>query len=242
MADLLDALAAHDDAVGLKRLAAETGLHTSTAHRILGTLVDIGYVERGEGGGYRLGMRLLQLGGRVRLHVDVRREALPIMEALRDAVGETVNLTVRESDEVVYVERVSGVRNMRVELVIGGRAPLHVTAVGKLFLGEDGPEGVERYAARGGLPAFTARSLTSASALREAVETARGCGFARDTEETEEGVACLGAAVRDASGRMVAGLSVSAPAERLQEAWVSPLLEASDRLSRRLGFVAARSS
>lgn len=236
MADLLDALAAEDGAASLKALALETGLHASTAHRILSTLQDIGYVERSRTGEYQLGVRLLQLGNRVRMHMDLRREAIPVMEALRDRVGETVNLTVREGDEVVYIERVSGTRNMRVELVIGGSAPLHVTAVGKLFLAEDVPEAVAAFARRTGLPAYTVASLRDPEALALEVAEARVQGVARDREETETGVACIGAAVRDGQSRMVAGLSISSPAERLREAWQRDLLIASRELSERLGY------
>lgn len=236
MATLLDRLAAANGPVGLKLLSADTGLHASTAHRILNTLLEIGYVERTRAGHYQLGVRLLQLGNRVQMHVDLRREALPVMESLRDLVGETVNLTVREGDEVVYIERVSGTRNMRVELVIGGRAPLHVTAVGKVFLTEQGPRGIAEYAERTGLPPFTDNSLRSLDALREQVHAAANCGYARDEEETEDGVACLGVGVRDGSGRLVAGLSVSAPAERLRDDWIGALQSAGLRLSERLGY------
>lgn len=238
MADLLDALAAEDGAASLKALALETGLHASTAHRILATLQEIGYVERGGNGEYQLGVRLLQLGNRVRMHMDLRREAIPVMESLRDRVGETVNLTVREGDDVVYIERVSGTRNMRVELVIGGRAPLHVTAVGKLFLAEEGAAAVPGFVRRTGLPAYTAASIRDAAQLSVQVEDARLAGYARDRQETETGVACIGAAVRDGQGRMIAGLSISAPAERLNEAWKDDLLAASWRLSERLGYFA----
>ncbi|PWG63203.1 IclR family transcriptional regulator [Spiribacter halobius] len=238
MASLLDRLAAADGPVSLKLLSAETGLHASTAHRILNTLLDIGYVERTRAGHYQLGVRLLQLGNRVQMHVDLRREALPVMESLRDLVGETVNLTVREGDEVVYIERVSGTRNMRVELVIGGRAPLHVTAVGKMFLAEEGAAGVREYIARTGLEPFTANSVTSPDTLMAQVQAAAREGYARDEEETEDGVACLGVAVRDGTGRVVAGLSISAPADRLRTDWVGALQAAGLRLSERLGYYA----
>lgn len=236
MATVLDEMAGHDGPVSLKTIAEGAGLHASTTHRILNTLCSIGYVERTHTGHYQLGVRLLQLGNRVQMHVDLRREALPVMEALRDLVGETVNLTVREGDEMVYIERVSGTRNMRVELVIGGRAPLHVTAVGKLFLAEDGGTAVADYANRTGLPAYTPNSLRSAESLQAAVDRARTLGFARDQEETEEGVACIGVAVRDGSGQAIAGLSISAPAERLRESWIPSLQSAALRLSERLGY------
>ena len=85
----------------------------------------------------------------------MRRVAPPVMEWLRDQVGETVNLSLRDRDEVVYVERVTSSRMMRVEQVVGSRAPLHVTAVGKLFLGEEGDSAVRSYALRTGLPQYT---------------------------------------------------------------------------------------
>ncbi len=235
MASLLDELAGREGSVHLKTLAHAAGLHASTAHRILTTLIDIGYVERTRAGQYQLGVRLLQLGNRVRMHVDLRRDALPVMEALRDLVGETVNLCVREGDDVVYIERVSGTRNMRVELVIGGRAPLHVTAVGKLFLAEEGDDAVAGFAERTGLPPYTPASVRDANRLTELIGLAREQGYSTDRQETESGVACLGVPVRDASGRMVAGLSISAPAERLQETWIPALQAAGARLSERLG-------
>jgi DNA-binding IclR family transcriptional regulator len=239
MAGILDSLAAYDRPVSLKYIAEHTGLHASTAHRILNTLLQVGYAERTGSGRYRLGVKLLQLGNRVQKHVDLRREALPVMEALRNLVGETVNLTVRENDEVVYIERVASTRNMRVELVIGGRAPLHVTAVGKLFLAEDGPEACRAYVARTGLPPLTANSIREGSAFCNLVAEARRLGYARDREETEEGVACIGVPVRDASSRMVAGLSISAPVDRLRETWIPSIQAAGIRLSERLGYYPA---
>ena len=110
-ARLLDGIASNGEIVSLKVLSAETGLHPSTAFRILGSLTAQGFVERTDNGCYRLGIKLLQLGSLVRTGLDVRRVAQPIMELLRDQVGETVNLTVREGEEVVYVERVAADRD-----------------------------------------------------------------------------------------------------------------------------------
>ncbi|MDH5377996.1 MAG: IclR family transcriptional regulator, partial [Gammaproteobacteria bacterium] len=153
--NLLDALASYEGPVSLKFLAADTGLHSSTAFRILSSLICHGVVERTDSGEYRLGSRLLRWGDRVHTRMDIRSEARPIMEWLRDQVGETVNLTMREGDEVVYVERVTGRHAIRVEQVIGSRAPLHVTAVGKLMLAELGEQSVHDYVQRTGLPQFT---------------------------------------------------------------------------------------
>ncbi len=235
---LLDALSQYDQAVSLKYLAADTGLHPTTAFRILGSLITHGLVEKDKSGDYRLGTRLLGWAEKVRGRMDIRAEARPIMEWLRDQVGETVNLTVREGDEVVYVERVTGSRAIRVEQVIGSRAPLHVTAVGKLMLADLGGQACHDYAKRTKLPKFTDNTLVTQKALVAEVESAQANGYALDNEEAELGVGCIGVVIRDAGGSVVAGLSISAPIERRQNAWIDWVKEAGERISRRLGYQA----
>lgn len=237
VAALLDVLARSPEPQALKSISADTGLHPSTAYRILDALTVHGLVERTDNSQYRLGIKLLRLGNRVRKDVDLLREARPIMDALRSQLGETVNLTVREGDEVVYVERAVPTRMMRVEQLIGSRAPLHVTAVGKLFLAEDGEKACKQYAKRTGLPRYTANTITQTDRLWSEARTCGGDGYAFDNEEAELGVACIGVPVRDGEARMIAGLSVSAPRERLQKNWITHVQEAGMELSARLGYV-----
>jgi DNA-binding IclR family transcriptional regulator len=235
VAALLDALARSPEPQSLKLLSAETGLHPSTAYRILDALTTHALVARTDSGRYRLGSKLLRLGGQVQENVDLLRTAKPVMEALRSELGETVNLTVREGDEVVYVERAVPARMMRVEQVIGSRAPLHVTAVGKLFLAEAGEMACRQYAKRSGLPRYTPNTLTQVGRLWSQVQEAQEAGYALDNEEAELGVACIGVAIRDANGKMVAGLSVSAPRERRQKRWIPLVQKAGEEISARLG-------
>ena len=137
MMSVLDALAGHPDPVSLKQLAAETGLHPSTTHRILAAMAQSGFVERGEPGTYRLGIRLLELGNVVRSRLNIRDAAMPLMQKLHKQIGESVNLGTRQGDEIIYVERTSSGRSsVKVVHLIGARAPLHVTSVGKLYLAE----------------------------------------------------------------------------------------------------------
>lgn len=237
---LMDAIASQEEeAVSLKILSAETGLHPSTALRILSSLADIGFVRRTDSGRYSLGVKLRQLGCQVRVNADLRVEAKAIMEWLRDEVGETVNLTVREGDEVIYVDRSTVSRMMKVEQVIGSRAPLHVTAVGKLMLGEDGDVETEEYATRTGLPEYTSNTLTSLASLKANIAEGMQLGFARDDEEAELGVGCLGVLIHDMKGKPVAGLSISAPMERRRDEWIPLLMKAGKRLSERLGYIEA---
>jgi DNA-binding IclR family transcriptional regulator len=240
MMKLLDVLA---DSVSLKILAGKAGLHPSTAHRILTALVRDRMVERVEQGSYRLGMRLLELGNLVKSRISVREHALPFMRELHAQIGEAVNLSVRRDDEIVYIERTSSGRSlMRVVNIIGARAPLHITAVGKLFLLDDGTDGVKAYAERTGLPGYTKNTIQGLPALEKELDKVRRQGFALDNEEAELGVRCIGAGVRDDTGALIAGLSVSAPAERMKPAWASLVKETAERISRAIGYRDARAA
>ncbi|HWQ38717.1 MAG TPA: IclR family transcriptional regulator [Burkholderiales bacterium] len=237
MMDLLDALSRSGEPVNLKRLANVTGLHPSTAHRILNVLVEYRMVDRIEPGTYRLGIRLLELGNLVKSRINVRAEALPYMRQLHQELHETVNLSVRQGDEMVYVERIHSDRAaMRVVHLIGARAPLHITAVGKIFLLQDGPEKLQEYAARTGLPVFTKNTIRDTLALAKELERIRKLGYALDNEEAEKGVSCIGAGIHDDEGRLVAGLSVSAPSNRLDKAWGPRVKEVADLISRAIGY------
>ena len=145
---LLDALAAQPDPVTLKELSATTGLHASTAHRILNDLVVGRYVERVDNGLYQLGMRLLELGSLVKGRLNVREAAVSAMRSLHKLTGQTINLSVQQGDEIVYIERAWSERSgMQVVRAIGGRAPLHLTSTGKLFLSTGDTRQVRAYAA-----------------------------------------------------------------------------------------------
>lgn len=231
---LLDAIASQGGSASLKIVSAETGLHPSTAFRILASLSEIGLIDRDSRGFYLLGPKLRQLATLIPMDFDLRTCALPVMEALRNRVGETVNLTVRSGDEIIYIERATSNRMMRVEQIIGSRAPLHITAVGKLMLGESGEQGVSEYAERTGLPAFTPNTLTQVNRLIGEIEQCRKQGFAYDNEEAETGVGCLGVLLRDGTGNAVGGLSISSPIERRSDEWIPYLIEAGEQLSQQI--------
>ena len=241
MMQLLNVLSQHPLPATLKQLATATDLHPSTAHRILGVMVDNRLVDRIEPGTYRLGIRLVELGSLVKSRISVRQEALPHMQELHRALGETVNLSVRRNDEVVYIERTAeGNTMMRVVQIIGAHAPLHITAVGKIFLAADTPQRVADYAARTKLPRYTDNTLTDAQALARELEDIRNRRYAFDNEEAERGVCCVGAGIYNDEGQLVAGLSVSAPTERFRKTWAEPVRQAAERISRAVGHQVPR--
>ncbi|MCK6406887.1 MAG: IclR family transcriptional regulator [Rhodocyclaceae bacterium] len=241
MKALLDVLADSPEPVALKHLALATGLHPSTAHRILAAMTGSRIVERHDAGTYRLGIRLLELGNLVKSRLNIRDVAAPFMQQLHESIGEAINLGIRHEDEIVYIERTSSGRSLvRVVYLVGGRAPLHLTSVGKLFLAEDAPESVRAYAKRTGLPGKTSTSLTSLTALEKELEKIRRHAVAFDNEEAEVGLKCVAAPIRDDEGKLIAGLSVSAPVDRHRPDWLQQVRETADEISHALGYVKPR--
>jgi DNA-binding IclR family transcriptional regulator len=243
MMSLLDVLSEHPDPVPLKLLAAQTGLHPSTAHRILAAMAQSGFVERSDNGMYRLGIRLLELGALVKSRISLRETAMSAMLELHQKTGESVNLGIRDGDQIVYVERTSSGRSsVRVVHIVGARAPLHTTATGKLFLVEEGAQRVREYARRTGLPGSTSASITELGALEKELDRVRRHQVAFDLDEVENGVRCIAAGIRDDSGALIAGLSLSTPAERFNPDWAPLVRETADSISRALGYIAPKSA
>jgi DNA-binding IclR family transcriptional regulator len=182
-------------------------------------------------------MRLLELGNLVKSRLNVRDAALLPMRDLHKLIQQPVNLSVRQGDEIIYVERAYSERSgMQVVRAIGGRAPLHLTSVGKLFLAADDPLRVRAYATRTGLTGHTKNSLTQLPILERDLSKVRQYGVARDNEELELGVRCMAAGIYDDQGKLVAGLSISSPAERLEEAWLPKLQHTANDISSSLGY------
>jgi len=237
MFQLIDVLASKEESVSLKEISERTGLHPSTAHRILNDLTIGRFVDRPESGSYRLGMRLLELGNLVKARLSVRDAAMAPMRQLHKLIQQPVNLSVRQGDEIVYVERAYSERSgMQVVRAIGGHAPLHLTSTGKLFLAADDPQRVRAYATRTGLPGHTRNSITQLPVLERELGKARQYGIARDNEELELGVRCMAAGVFDDQGQLVAGLSISAPADRLDDGWLPKLQATAQEISLALGY------
>ncbi|MDP2164518.1 MAG: IclR family transcriptional regulator [Hydrogenophaga sp.] len=234
---LMDVLASREEAISLKEISEKTGLHPSTTHRLLNDLATGRFVDHPKPGSYRLGMRLLELGNLVKSRLNVRDAALVPMRELHKLIQQPVNLSMRQGDEIVYIERTYSERSgMQVVRAIGGRAPLHLTSVGKLFLAADDPQRVRAYATRTGLSGHTKNSLTQLPALERELSKVRQYGNAHDNEELELGVRCMAAGIYDDQGSLVAGLSISAPAERLEEQWLAKLQATAREISSTLGY------
>lgn len=237
MFTLIDVLASRAEAMTLKDISEKAGLHPSTAHRILNDLVLGRFADRPQPGSYRLGMRLLELGNLVKGRLNVRDAAIVPMRELHKLTQQPVNLSMRQGDEIIYVERAFSERSgMQVVRAIGGRAPLHLTSVGKLFLAADDPQRIRAYATRTGLQGHTKNSITELATLERELSRVRQSGQANDNEELELGVRCMAAGVYDDQSKLVAGLSISSPSGRMDDAWMPKLKETAQQISQTLGY------
>ena len=237
MFTLIDVLASREEAMTLKDISEKAGLHPSTAHRILNDLVLGRFADRPQPGSYRLGMRLLELGNLVKGRLNVRDAAIAPMRELHKLTQQPVNLSMRQGDEIIYVERAYSERSgMQVVRAIGGRAPLHLTSVGKLFLAADDPQRLRAYATRTGLKGHTKNSITELASLERELSRVRQYGQASDNEELELGVRCMAAGIYDDQNKLIAGLSISSPSSRMEDSWMPRLKETAKEISKTLGF------
>lgn len=229
------------DGLALTEISRRLGLNQSTCHHLLSTLRVRRFVSQDEESRrYRLGIKAVEVGQAAMQQVDLVRVALPQMEELMASVQENVNLVVLDNDSVVYVAQVPCDRTVRMFTRIGERAPLHCTGVGKVLLAGLPKEERSDLIDRLELPRFTAATICDGDLLKQELEQVATQGYAMDRDEREEDVTCIAAPLRDYSGEVVAGVSISAPSSRLDEAQQQELLPyllaAADKISRELGY------
>lgn len=214
-ARVLACLENHESAVPLQHIARRSKLVKSSAFRLLYTLEKLGYVQRLEPGPhYRLGPRLLSLAATALQKRDLNRTALPFMESLLTRFRETVNLGVLDQGEVLYVQVLESPQTFRLAARAGLRSPLHSTAMGKSLLAHLAAKEVAA-AVGPKLRRFTPRTIGTMEALRKELARVRRRGYAVDNQEDSDGARCLGAPIFDAGNRVVAALSIAAPATRM---------------------------
>jgi DNA-binding IclR family transcriptional regulator len=226
--------------LGVTELGRRLGLHKSTVSRILATLKREGLVgQNAETGRYRLGLGLISLAGVALGRLDVRAVAQPHLSELAVDTGETVNVSVRDGRECVYIERARSPKPIRYVGWIGRRIPLHCTAAGQVLLAYL-PSDEQAAVLAEPLPVYTGRTVVDLEALRTVLARVRQQGYAVVHEEFEEGFSGIAAPIFDHAGQVVASLSVSGPTYRLEpgviEGFLGPLRETARCISIEMGF------
>ncbi|TDC85784.1 IclR family transcriptional regulator [Micromonospora sp. KC606] len=234
---------ARQGSAGVSEVAAEIGVHKSTAFRLLAALEDRDLVEQNsERGKYQLGFGILRLASAIPTRTDLVRQAQPVLDDLAQRLGETINLAVMREHFAVNVQQARSSAAVASQNWVGQLTPLHATSSGKVLLAHLSEERLNAVLDTAELPAYTEHTITSRKALIEELTKIREEGFATAFEELEAGLNAAAAPVRDHTGTIVAAMSVSGPAFRFDKARIESIKgeikDAGGRVSHRMGWLA----
>jgi IclR family transcriptional regulator, KDG regulon repressor len=241
--ELLAAFGQDRPVMSLAELAGAAGIPRPTAFRLLSTLEEGGFVRR-VGSDWGVGFRCFVLGNVFEADLDLRREALPFLEALRDATGETTQLALLNNWQVVYLARVHSRRPVAyMRSRAGAVLPSYCTGLGKALLAALPPDEVAEWSRTQDLVALTPNTITTSEQLLRELDRVRERGYALDAEERELGVRCVSAVVRGAGGAAIGAISVAGPSERMpaeleSSELVAQVVASAAAISEQMGYVA----
>jgi len=242
---ILDILGQSPQGISIRELSAKIKLPKGTTHRLLSSLSYFGYVRQdSKTRNYFLGLKLVELGNLLLSQLDLRKEAEPFLRDLAERTKETVHMVFLDRGEIVYIDKVELDHNpsgLRMASRIGLRNPAHSSAVGKVLLSHLPEEELNGLIKEKGLPKRTENTITDLIQLKEHLKAVRTQGYAIDDEENEKGIRCVAAPLYNEIGKVVAAISISAPAFRvtkkvIQESLKKEVMETALRISERLGF------
>jgi DNA-binding IclR family transcriptional regulator len=212
---ILDAFSTSRRSMSLTEIVAASGFPRSTAHRLAASMRDVGLLDQdGQRDRYRLGIRLYELGSRALANMSLHREARPFLDALSQVSGHAVNVSVFDGRQAIVIHRVSAPSGTQLTMIEA--APVHCTSTGKAILAFQPAAKVEEIIAAG-LTRFTANTITDGRKLRSELKLIRARGYSIDESEHQPGIRCVGAPIRDRTGRAIAGISVNGAARLLKK-------------------------
>jgi IclR family acetate operon transcriptional repressor len=199
----------------LTDISLSVGLPSATAYRILATLQKQGFADFDDiTQEWMIGVEAFRTGAAFLRRTTLQEVSQPVLRGLMEQTGETANLAVPHGGEVVFIGQRETPNPIRAFFHPGTRTPMHASGTGKAILAEMGRDELARLLAKQGLARFTANTLTDPARLFEDLAETRARGYSFDDQERFDGMSCTGAVIRDATGAVVAGISVSGPSAR----------------------------
>jgi len=225
--DLIEMLATAPQGLGFSEIAARRSLPKSSLHELLTVLTGRGYVTRDpQRQTYSLGIRVWEAGQAYLRHRDLVRESLPVMRSIVDAINETVQLSILDGSDNVYLAKVDCTHPVRLQSEVGKRLPAHATGLGKVLLANLPRDRFEALFAGRTLPVFTSHTIADLAALRQELALIRDSGYAVDDQEYTPGLRCVAVPIRGVDGTVIATLSASVPLGRANPDQMFPALAA----------------
>ena len=231
---------AQSEGATLSDISAALDIPAPTTHRILTTLQGRGYATMNEASQtWSVGIEAYRTGASYLKRTNLLDVSRPVMRRLMEQTGETANLAVQDGTEVVFVGQVETINPIRAFFNPGTRTAMHASGTGKAILASLDPARLRSLLGRAELTPFTDRTLSSTAALEADLDVTRDRGWSFDREERFGGMSCIGAAIRDARGEVVAGVSISGPSIRFSEGRIEAfgrlVAEAASEISRGIG-------
>ncbi|WP_223634633.1 IclR family transcriptional regulator [Planococcus sp. 4-30] len=226
--------------LGVTELSNRLDVSKSTAHRLLMSLYNKGFVQQDiQTEKYMLGLKFIEVGQVVSDNLDIRKIASPYLHRLTEITGETAHLAIMDKHEIVYIDKLESNATIRMFSNVGKRAALHCTGIGKSIFAFLPDEKIEEIIAETGLKKYTEKTLTTKEAMWENIQLIRKRGYSIDDEEHESGIKCAAAPIFNHHHEVIAGISVAGPIMRVTEEklemMAKEVLEASNELSNLLG-------
>lgn len=238
---ILEVLSDYENGLGITDLSERVGLHKSTVHRLLSTLIHKGYVKQNEETNrYELTLKLFELGNKKVEKMNIVTVAKPFIQELMEKTNEVIHLVIGEGSEIVYVAKVEPQKTIRMYSSIGKRTPMYCTSVGKSMLSYMTEEDVEKIWENSPIKKLTENTITDLEAFKVHLKMVKEKRFAIDEQENEIGIRCVGASILDYKGTVcgaisISGSTISFTEEKIEE-FSTLLIECAGKISRELGY------
>lgn len=218
---VLECFSVEEPELGISEIAKRLGTQKSTIFNILNTFQKTGYVcQNPKTNKYYLSVKILHLGYIVNHHMGLRDVFAPYLAQIAEGTNEVCYFGMLDNNEVLYIESAHPAGQHQARNILGERAPLHCTGLGKVMLAHLPPEEIEKILS-GELKPFTPYTLCDPDAMRAQLEEIRVNGYAVDNMEHEFGVRCVAVPVFNAAGKVFAAVSVSGPSLRFDQATIA---------------------
>ncbi len=221
---ILEELIHNGSPLSISKISKRVEINISTVHRLINTLVKLGYVEQNEKGLYQLGLHSYEIADLINREFDLKRMVRPYLKEIVSRCNETSNLVVLEDNQVLYLDQIESNKIVRMFAGIGSRGPAYCTGSGKALLAHLDEEDLEEYIENTEFKVFTGSTITDPERLKEELLEIREQGYALDLEEMERGVCCVAAPILGKDDRLLGAISVSGPSTRISMDYLKKVL------------------
>lgn len=238
---ILELISDYNEGLGITDISEKVGLHKSTVHRLLGTLIYKGYVVQDVNTNkYRLTLKLFELGNKRIGDMDILDASKIYTEALMESINEVVHVVIRDNDDIIYIDKVEADNNIRMASKVGRRSPLYSTSVGKAILAYLDEGEVQRIWNNSKIEKLTEKTITDYDVFLQELSKIKKLGYAEDDEENELGVRCIGAPVFNFRGEVEGAISISGPTFRVTKEKIDEIakevIKYAHLISKELGY------